>query len=116
MSPPAGERTGVRCSCRGRRRLRQLVALAPCVAALGFFLAFDPGGDPGVAGTCGVPVAGPAPAETLIWAPSLNRSVPSTTTVSPAVRPDRMAVLRPSLAPGVTFWTDTVLFALARYT
>src|ERR1700689_4751644 len=99
-----------------RRELRQLVALAPGAAALGFFLAFDPGGDPGVAGTCWVPVAGLAPVETLIWAPSLNRSVPSTTTVSPTVRPDRMAVLRPSLAPRVTLRTDTVLFALTRYT
>src|SRR5580658_1350776 len=116
MSPPAGVRTGVRCSCRGRRELRQLVALAPAAAALGFFFAFDPGGDPGVAGTCCVPVAGPAPVEMLIWAPSLNRSVPSTTTVSPAVRPDRMAVFWPSLAPKATLRTETVLLALTRYT
>jgi hypothetical protein len=94
---------------------RQFVVLAPCVAALGFLLAFDPGGDPGVAGTCGAPAAGAA-AETLIGTPSLNRSVPSTTTESPALSPDKMAVFRPSLAPKVTLWTDTVLFALTRYT
>jgi hypothetical protein len=36
------------------------------VAALGFFLDFDPGGDPGVAGTCEVPAAGLAAVDTLI--------------------------------------------------
>src|ERR1700722_1208121 len=108
MSPPAGERTGVRCSYRGRRRFRQLVALAPCVAALGFFLAFDPGGEPGVARA--------APVETLICTPSVSLSVPSVTTVSPAARPDRMAVFRPSLGPRVTLRTDTVLLVLTRYT
>ena len=35
---------------------------------------------------------GAAAAATLILAPSLRRSVPSTTTVSPADNPDRMAV------------------------
>src|SRR3979490_1419054 len=76
-------------------------ALAPCAGVPGFFFLC-------VAGVEGAaPAAVSAPAR-LILAPSLSRSVPSMTTVSPIDKPDRMAVFFPSLGPKVTLRTDTV--------
>src|ERR1700676_199785 len=76
-------------------------ALAPCAGAPGLFFLCAAG----VVGAA--PPAVPAPAM-LILAPSLSRSVPSMTTVSLTMSPDRMAVFLPSLGPKVTLRTDTV--------
>ena len=88
-------------------------ALEPCAAVPDFFFFLVVGGDPGAAGGAPEAVAGVA---MLIAAPSLSRSVPLTTTVSPTARPESMAVFLPSLGPGVILRTLTVLSALARYT
>src|SRR5882757_9338247 len=55
-------------------------------------------------------------AATLMLAPSLSRSVPSVTTVSPTEIPASMAVFLPSLGPTVILRTDTLLSALTKYT
>ena len=62
-----------------------------------------------------MPLAAPAAAAaTLIFAPSLSRSVPSMTTMSPAARPLAMTVFLPSLGPSVTLCTETVSSLLTR--
>jgi len=81
------------CAVRGPR-------LRFCAGSTWFFFFRVPRRGRGAA-----PVSAPA---RLILAPSLSRSVPSMTTVSPMDKPDRMAVFFPSLGPKLIFRTDTV--------
>src|SRR5215813_8687221 len=63
-----------------------------------------PGAPPGV-------LAWPPSPATITLMPSRRRSVPSTTTRSPADNPELMAVILPSTGPVLTWRTDTVLSA-----
>src|SRR5215469_10884774 len=83
------------------------------VAATGSVLVYGGVLDPAPARASPAPSwLSPADAAVTL-APSRNRSVPSTTTLSPGCSPDMIAMRWPSVGPSVTFCTATVWSGLS---